>query len=191
MKQVGRELGVRCVLEGSVRKAGSRIRITGQLVDAATAVHIWADPLRGIEDILDLQDRVAASVVGAIVPQLRQAEVDRAKRKPTESLDDHLCLMRGLASFQRWGKESIDEALRLALRTIELDPNYSTPYGLAVTCYVVRKTNGWMVDPAQEMAETARLAARAAGVGAEDASRSPRAASRSPTFSATSITAPP
>ena len=156
VKQVGRELGVRYVLEGSVRRAGSRIRITGQLIDAATATHIWADRFEGeIEDIFDLQDRVAASVVGAIVPQLRQAEVDRAKRKPTESLDAHLCLMRGLASFQRWGRESVDEALRLALRAIELDPNYSTPYGLAVTCYVVRKTNGWMVDPAQEIAETA------------------------------------
>ena len=170
VKQVGRELGVRYVLEGSVRRAGSRIRITGQLIDAATAVHIWADRFEGgLEDIFDLQDRVAASVVGAIVPQLRQAEVERAKRKPTESLDAHLCLMRGLASFQRWGRESIDEALRLALRAIELDPNYSTPYGLAVTCYVVRKTNGWMVDPALEIAETARLAARAAQVGSDDA----------------------
>ena len=69
-------------------------------------MHIWADRFEGgIEDIFDLQDRVAASVVGAIVPQLRQAEVDRAKRKPTENLDAHLCLMRGLASFQRWGRD--------------------------------------------------------------------------------------
>ncbi|HTB36166.1 MAG TPA: adenylate/guanylate cyclase domain-containing protein [Reyranella sp.] len=170
VKQVGRELGVRYVLEGSVRRAGSRVRITGQLIDAATAVHIWAERFEGeIEDIFDLQDRVAASVVGAIVPQLRQAEVDRAKRKPTESLDAHISYMRGIASFQRWGREAIDEALRLAHRAIELDPNYSTPYGLAVSCYVVRKANGWMADREQEIAETARLTARAAEVGRDDA----------------------
>ena len=170
VKQVGRELGVRYVLEGSVRRAGSRVRITGQLIDAATAVHIWAERFEGeIEDIFDLQDRVAASVVGAIVPQLRQAEVDRAKRKPTESLDAHISYMRGIASFQRWGREAIDEALRLAHRAIELDPNHSTPYGLAVSCYVVRKANGWMADREQEIAETARLTARAAEVGRDDA----------------------
>ena len=77
--------------------------------------------------------------------------------------------MRGIASFQRWGREAIDEALRLAHRAIELDPNYSTPYGLAVSCYVVRKANGWMADPGQEIAETARLTARAAEVGRDDA----------------------
>jgi TolB-like protein/class 3 adenylate cyclase/tetratricopeptide (TPR) repeat protein len=170
VKQVGRELGVRYVLEGSVRKAGSRIRITGQLIDAATAAHIWAERFEGeIEDIFDLQDRVAASVVGAILPQLRQAEIDRAKRKPTESLDAHISYMQGIASFQRWGREAIDEALRLARRAIELDPNYSTPYGLAVSCYVVRKANGWMADPKQEIAETARLTTRAAEVGRDDA----------------------
>jgi TolB-like protein/class 3 adenylate cyclase len=170
VKQVGRELGVRYVLEGSVRRAGSRIRITGQLIDAATAAHIWAERFEGeIEDMFDLQDRVAANVVGAIVPQLRQAEIDRAKRKPTESLDAHISYMRGIASFQRWGREAIDEALRLAHRAIELDPNYSTPYGLAVSCYVVRKANGWMADPGQEIAETARLTARAAEVGRDDA----------------------
>jgi TolB-like protein/class 3 adenylate cyclase len=170
VKQVGRELGVRYVLEGSVRRAGSRIRITGQLIDAATAAHIWAERFEGeIEDMFDLQDRVAASVVGAIVPQLRQAEIDRAKRKPTESLDAHISYMRGIASFQCWGREAIDEALRLAHRAIELDPNYSTPYGLAVSCYVVRKANGWMADPGQEIAETARLTARAAEVGRDDA----------------------
>jgi TolB-like protein/class 3 adenylate cyclase len=170
VKQVGRELGVRYVLEGSVRRAGSRIRITGQLIDAATAAHIWAERFEGeIEDMFDLQDRVAANVVGAIVPQLRQAEIDRAKRKPTESLDAHISYMRGIASFQRWGREAIDEALRLAHRAIELDPNYSTPYGLAVSCYVVRKANGWMADHGQEIAETARLTARAAEVGRDDA----------------------
>ena len=85
VKQVGRELGVRYVLEGSVRKAGNRIRITGQLIDAATGAHLWADRFDGaIEDIFDLQDQVTASVVGAIAPKLEQAEIERSKRKPTE-----------------------------------------------------------------------------------------------------------
>jgi TolB-like protein/class 3 adenylate cyclase len=88
VKQVGRELGVRYVLEGSVRKAGGKIRIAGQLIDAATGAHLWADRFDGgLQDIFDLQDQVTASVVGAIAPKLEQAEIERAKRKPTENLD--------------------------------------------------------------------------------------------------------
>jgi adenylate cyclase len=88
VKQVGRELGVRYVLEGSVRKAGNRVRITGQLINAATGAHLWADRFDGeLTNIFDLQDQVTASVVGAIGPKLEQAEIERAKRKPTESLD--------------------------------------------------------------------------------------------------------
>src|SRR5690349_14520828 len=88
VKQVGRELGVRYVLEGSVRKASNRVRITGQLVDAATGAHVWADRFDGaLDDIFDLQDRVTASVVGIIEPKLRQAEMERSKRKRPESFD--------------------------------------------------------------------------------------------------------
>jgi TolB-like protein len=88
VKQVARELGVRYVLEGSVRKAGNRVRITGQLIDTATGAHIWADRFDGaLGDIFELQDQVASSVVGAIEPKLRQSEIERAARKPTESLD--------------------------------------------------------------------------------------------------------
>jgi TolB-like protein/class 3 adenylate cyclase len=97
MKQVGRELGVRYLLEGSVRKAGSRIRITAQLIDTATAAHIWADRFEGgIEDMFELQDQVTAKVVGAIEPEMRRAETERARRRPTDNPDAHLCLMRGL-----------------------------------------------------------------------------------------------
>jgi len=96
VKQVGRELGVRYVLEGSVRKAGSRVRITGQLIDAATGAHLWADRFEGaLEDIFDLQDQVTASVVGKIEPKLEQAEIERAKRKPTENLDAYDYYLRG------------------------------------------------------------------------------------------------
>ncbi len=88
VKQVGRELGVRYVLEGSVRKAANRVRIMGQLIDALTGAHLWADRFEStLEDIFDLQDRVTTSVVGAIAPKMEQAEIERAKRKPTESLD--------------------------------------------------------------------------------------------------------
>jgi TolB-like protein len=100
VKQIGRELGVRYILEGSVRKAANRVRITGQLVDAATGAHLWADRFDGaLEDIFDLQDQVAASVVGAIAPKLEQAEIERAKRTPTESLDAYDHFLRGMAAF--------------------------------------------------------------------------------------------
>jgi adenylate cyclase len=170
MKQVGRELGVRYLLEGSVRKAGSRIRITAQLIDTATAAHIWADRFEGgLEDMFDLQDQVTAKVVGAIEPEVRRAEAERARRRPTENPDAHLCLMRGVASLNKWSKAGADEALRLAYQAIELDPGYSAPYGLAVSCYIVRRANRWMTDPVQDRAETARLTARAVEVGRDDA----------------------
>ena len=112
VKQVGRELGVRYILEGSVRKAGNRVRITGQLIDTATGAHLWADRFDGaLEDIFDLQDQVTASVVGAIAPKLEQAEIERAKRKPTENLDAYDYYLRGLAGVHQWTKEGNDEAL--------------------------------------------------------------------------------
>ena len=98
VKQIGRELGVRYLLEGSVRKAANRVRITGQLVDAITGAHLWADRFDGgFEDIFDLQDRVTMNVVGAIAPKLEQIEIQRAKRKPTESLDAYDYYLRGIA----------------------------------------------------------------------------------------------
>ena len=110
VKQVGRELGVRYVLEGSVRKAGSRVRITGQLVDATTGGHIWADRFEGtLDDIFELQDQITASVVGAIAPQLERAEISRAKRKPTESLDAYDYYLRGMANLHRGTREALDD----------------------------------------------------------------------------------
>ena len=114
VRQVGRELGVRYILEGSVRKAGNRVRITGQLIDASTAAHLWADRFDGdLANIFDLQDQVTASVVGAIAPKLEQAEIERAKRKPTESLDAYDLFLRGLAAFHQFSKPTHDEALAL------------------------------------------------------------------------------
>jgi TolB-like protein len=120
IKQAGRELGVRYVLEGSIRKATSQVRITGQLIDAANGAHLWADRFDGdLQDIFDLQDQITASVVGAIVPNVERAEFERVKRKPTESLDAYECFLRGMASYYQHTKESIDEALRFFYWAIE------------------------------------------------------------------------
>ena len=169
VKQIGRELGVRYVLEGSVRKAANRVRITGQLVDASTGMHLWADRFEGgLEDIFDLQDQVTERVVGAIAPKLEQAEIDRAKRKPTESLDAYDYFLRGMACVHRWNREANNEALRMFYRAIELDPDFASAYGMAARCYSQRKASAWMVDRPQEIAETARLARRAAELGKDD-----------------------
>ncbi len=137
VKQVGRELGVRYVLEGSVRRSASRVRITGQLIDTATGAHLWADRFDGgLEDIFDLQDDVTASVVSAMAPKLEQAEIARAKRKPTESLDSYDYFLRGMASVYQWTCDDIGEALKLFYRAIALDPNFATAYGMAAWCYL-------------------------------------------------------
>jgi len=170
VKQVGRELGVRYVLEGSVRKAGSRVRITGQLIDVSTGAHLWADRFDGqLEDVFDLQDQVTASVVAAIAPKLEQAEIERAKRKPTESLDAYDYFLRGMAAFHTYRKEGNEEALAMFAKARELDPDYATPYGMAARCYGQRMGFGWMADAASERAEALRLARIAANIGRDDA----------------------
>jgi adenylate cyclase len=170
VKQVGRELGVRYVLEGSLRKSGSKVRITGQLIDASTGAHLWAERFDGsLENIFDLQDQVTSSVVGAIAPKLEQAEIERARRKPTESLDAYDYYLRGVAAAHEWSRESNEEALTYFLRAIELDPNFASAYGQATRCYSRRKSSGWVIDGDRELAETARLAARAAALGSGDA----------------------
>src|SRR5438094_942304 len=149
VKQVGRELGVRYVLEGSVRKGGNRVRITGQLIDAATGNHIWADRFDGaLDDIFDLQDQVASSVAGAIEPKLRQSEIERAARKPTESLDAyalnpncaHAWMAKGHLHARRNQPEAAIEALNHGLRLSPFDPlGYYTAAGLAVAHLAARR----------------------------------------------------
>jgi len=171
VKQIGRELGVRYVLEGSVRKAANRVRITGQLVDTATGAHLWADRFDGgLDDIFDLQDQVTESVVGAIAPVVEKAEIERAKRKPTESLDAYALYLRGLARFYQYGsRQANDEALRLFNSAIELDPDFAAAYGRAAVCYVWAKSEGWISVTAKEIAEVTRLAQRAVELGKDDA----------------------
>ena len=170
VKQVGRELGVRYVLEGSVRKAGNRVRITGQLADASTGAHLWADRFDGtIEDIFDLQDQVTGTVVAAIAPKLEQAEIERAKRKPTESLDAYDYFLRGMAGFHEISKKGNTEALELFYRAIELDPDFAGAHGMAAWCYSTGKVQGWIIFDQQAIAEASRLAQRAVELGKDDA----------------------
>jgi len=170
VKQVGRALGVRYVLEGSVRRAANRVRITGQLIDASTGAHLWADRFEGdLEDIFSLQDQVTISVVGAIAPKLEQAEIERAKRKPTESLDAYDYFLRGMAALHQGTTDANNEALRLFYKAIELDPEFASAHGMAAYCYVWRKSNGWMEDAKRETAEAVRLAFRATELGKDDA----------------------
>src|SRR5262245_12390263 len=134
VRQVGRELGVRYVLEGSVRKSANRVRIAGQLVDAATGANLWADRFEGaLADIFDLQDQVAASVVGAIAPTLERAEIERAKRKPTESLDAYEHYVRGIASLSHApaDRKANNDALGYFCKAIARDPDFAAAHGMA------------------------------------------------------------
>ncbi|MDX8522149.1 BTAD domain-containing putative transcriptional regulator [Mesorhizobium dulcispinae] len=168
--RVARELGVRYVLEGSVRRAGSRLRVAGQLVEAAAGVTLWADRFEGdVSEVFELQDLVASSVVGAISPRLEQAEMARAKRKPTESLDAYDHYLRGMASLYRWTREGLEEALPQFYKAIELDPDFAAAEGAAAWCYFWRMANRWMTDRQKETAEVSRLVGNVAISGQDDA----------------------
>jgi TolB-like protein len=169
VKQVGRELGVRYVLEGSVRKAGNRVRIAGQLIDARTGAHLWADRFEGaLEDMFDLQDQVTASVVSAITPKVQVEEIKRATRKPTENLDAYDYYLRGLVKIHRMTADANREALHLLCKAIELDRGLASAYGMAAWCYAQRKARGWMTEHMQESAEASRLAGKAVRLGGDD-----------------------
>jgi TolB-like protein len=162
IKQVGRELGVRYVLEGSVRKAGKRMRVTGQLIDASTDAHIWAGNYDSdLEDMFDLQDRLTSSVIGAIAPQLERAEIERARRKPTESLQAYDYYLRSKFSIYQWTRDGSDEALRLSKLAISLDPAFAVAYASAANIYGLKKGFGWIEDAAKERVESRQLAERA------------------------------
>jgi len=169
IKQVSRELGVRYVLEGSVRKAGKRVRVTGQLIDAATDAHIWADKFDSdLDDIFDLQDRLTSSVIGAISPQLERAEIERARRKPTESLQAYDYYLRSKFSTYLWTREGCSEALRMAKLAISLDPAFAVAYAHAANLLNQKKGFGWIEDAAKERAESRQLAERAVQLDQDD-----------------------
>jgi adenylate cyclase len=169
LRQVGRELGVRYVLEGSVRKAGRRVRITGQLIDTTTGAHIWADHFDGaLDDIFDLQDQIASSVAGAIEPKLRQFEIDRASRKPTESCDAYDLYLRALAEFHKLTAEGGDQALRLLRQALERDPSYAPAASLVGWCCVYQRAQGWGSPSDAEIEESVSLAKGAIETGRDN-----------------------
>jgi TolB-like protein/Tfp pilus assembly protein PilF len=170
VKQVGRELGVRYVLEGSVRKAGDRVRIASQLIDAATGAHIWTDRFDGaLSDIFDLQDRVTANVVGAIGPKLRTAEIERVRAKPTESIGAYDLFLRALALHNSLTLEGNRRALGLLERAVAIDPDYASAYGLAAYCHLRQRQRGWSDSSELDIEKGVRWARLAAEKGQDDA----------------------
>jgi TolB-like protein/class 3 adenylate cyclase/Tfp pilus assembly protein PilF len=170
VKQIGRELGVRYVLEGSVRKAGGRVRITGQLIDVTTGTHLWADRFDGaLEDSFDLQDKVTQQVIGAIAPELDRAEIERARRRPSGNIDAVTEVYRGLPHVH-WptGPENNDAALQHFRNAIALDPTYSPAYGGAAMCLMWRRVNKWPRDDAEDAAQLLRFAERVKELNTDD-----------------------
>lgn len=148
VKQVGRELGVRYVLEGSVRRVGTHVRVVGQLVEAESGRHIWAERFDAdLQDIFDLQDRLTESVVGAIEPSLRRAEIERARAKPTTNLHAYDLCLRAMAHFTPLAPQAaIDEALGYLGQAIDLDPGYSYAKSLCARMQGYRKSQSWADD---------------------------------------------
>ncbi len=169
VKQVARELGVRYVLEGSVRKGGNRVRITGQLIDTATGAHIWADRFDGaLDDIFELQDQVASSVVGAIEPRLRQSEIERATHKPTDSLDAYDLYLRAIAQFHKYNEEGMREAVALAKNALAIDPSYAPAAAIIGLCRVRQRMQGLGAVTEAEVAEAVLLAKQAIEGGRDE-----------------------
>jgi adenylate cyclase len=168
IKQVGRELGVRYVLEGSVRKAGNRVRITGQLVEAAAGRHLWADRFDGaLEDVFGLQDQITTSVVGLLAPTLEQAEIERAKQKPTDRLDSYDLYLRGMALVNR--RESLSEARTLFTKAFEQDPEYGAAYAMASWTLLGEQAISGVPLTAEMRADGIRLARMGSKEGSDDA----------------------
>src|SRR5215471_324720 len=170
VKQVAQELGVRYVLEGSVRKAGNRVRITGQLIDTTTGAHIWADRFDGaLDDIFELQDEVASNVAGAIEPKLRQSEIERASRKPTANLDAYDLYLRALPELHKHSAEGVAEAVVLARQALAIDPSYAPAAAMVGWCRVLQRAQGWGALAADDIAEACRLARPALEAARDDA----------------------
>jgi adenylate cyclase len=158
VKEVGRRLGVRYVLEGSVRKASGKVRITGQLVDAVTGAHIWADRFeRDMADVFALQDEVTVAVVSAIQPKLFQTEIAMATRRRPENLTAYDLFLRAMQQFYLSTREGLAEAIRLAHRALELDPQFGLVTALAGVCHMQRVLYGYAVDPQFDRKEAVRL----------------------------------
>jgi adenylate cyclase len=158
VKEVGRRLGVRYVLEGSVRKASGKVRITGQLIDAVTGAHIWADRFeRDLTDVFALQDEVTVAVVSAIQPKLLQTEIALAARRRPENLTAYDLYLRAMPQFYLATREGLAEAIKLAHRALELDPRFGFVAALAGVCHMQSVLWGHAIDPKFERNEAIRL----------------------------------
>jgi TolB-like protein len=165
VKRIGRELGVRYLLEGAVRKAANRVRITAQLIDALSGAHLWADRFDGsLEDVFDLQDKVAISVAGVIEPTLRQAEIARARRKRPDSLDAYDLYLRALSSAYSSMPEDADKALGFLERAIELEPELAVGHAIIAWCHEQRYLRGGLLEAEKNTALRHARLAIAAGI---------------------------
>jgi adenylate cyclase len=169
VKQVGRELGVRYVLEGSVRKAGGQVRITAQLIEAETDAHLWAERFDGsLEDVFELQDRVAISVAGVMEPTLQAAEIRRSAERPTNDMTAYDLYLRALALAFSWEKDAIIRALDLLEQAIERDPRYGAALVEAASRHFEMHVNGWSEDPEVSRRKGTELVRRALAVAGDD-----------------------
>ena len=158
IKEVGRRLGVRYVLEGSVRKSSGKVRIAGQLIDAVTGAHIWADRFeRDLTDVFALQDEVTVAVVSAIQPKLFQTEIAMAARRRPENLTAYDYYLRALPQYYLTTREGMAEAIRLAYRALELDPRFGLVAALAANCHTLNILLGYSADPQFDRKEAVRL----------------------------------
>ncbi|MFO1161822.1 MAG: adenylate/guanylate cyclase domain-containing protein [Reyranellaceae bacterium] len=161
VREVGRDLGVGYVLEGSVRQAGGRVRFTAQLIDATTGGHVWADKYDGpAEDLFELQDQITEAVVGVLEPTIQRAEIERTRRKRPESLNAYDYYLRGLSLTNSFTREAVQSMLDTCLHAIALDPGHAPSYALAARAYIQRHSQGWMVDEPREFAEALNLVER-------------------------------
>jgi adenylate cyclase len=169
VKRVGRELGVRYVLEGSVRKAVGRVRITAQLIESETGTHLWADRFDGsLEDVFDLQDQIAANVAGVIEPALQAAETDRVVRYPTNDPTAYDLYLRASTIVTGSSTKTIADALSLLERAIARDPNYGPALGLAAVCYYRFLTDGLSDEPERDRKLGTEFARRALQCSGDD-----------------------
>jgi adenylate cyclase len=169
-KQIAQELGVRYLVEGSLRKVGDRVRINCQLVDAPSDQHLWAERFDGtLEDSFDLQDRIIESVIGSVAPVLRQTEIERARRKPEASLDAYDLILRAFPPAFAETPQANAEALLLLARALDMAPAYPIANALAAWCHQQRHVMEWPAAQADDR-EAARRMARAAIAGGADAS---------------------
>jgi adenylate cyclase len=169
VQEIGRDLGVRFVLEGSIRKAGNRVRITAQLIDAGSGGHLWAERFdRDLTDIFATQDEVVEKIVGALAVTLTQGEERRLRRRGTSNVEAYETWLRARESLSRSTREGVAQARAMHLRAIELDPNFAAPHAGLSLAAISDYVSDWAADPAQALDEAERWARRALELGDQE-----------------------